>query len=126
MSVILTVNSLFETCTNDLQNPHVLQVMNTFKRKGLNQINFYTQRLPDNPVIFTQLEPIMRRGKSDIEDLIKNNLVTKDDKEVVKALERITNIFTLCQNEVLKIQPPQPNRAHLSQLLDKLLLLHTT
>ena len=106
MSVIDTVKSLFEACTNDLQNPNVLEIMNTFKRKGVNLINSYTQRLPGNPVIFAHLEPIMRRAKSSIADLVKKNLVTANDTDVVQAQERITNIYTLCFNEVLRIQPP--------------------
>jgi hypothetical protein len=119
MSVIDTVKSLFETCTNDLQNPNVLEIMNTFKRKGLSLINSYTQRLPGNPVIFAQLEPVMRRAKSSIEDLVKQNLVTANDTDVVQAQQRITNMYTLCLNEVLRIQPPTQQQ-EVSTLLMKL------
>jgi hypothetical protein len=104
MSVIDTVKSLFEACTNDLQNPNVLEIMNTFKQKGVNLIISYTHRLPGNPVIFAQLEPVMRRAKLDIQDLVKQNLVTANDIDVVQAQERVTNIYTHCLNEVLRIQ----------------------
>ena len=117
MSVIDTVKGLFEICTNDLQNPEILEIMNTFKRRGLKEINFYTERLPGNPLVFAQLEPIMRRAKLTIEDLVKNNVVTQND--TVQAQERITNIYTLCEEEVLRIQL-QKQASTVSTLLTEL------
>ena len=100
-SVIDNVKRLFETCTDDLQNPKVCAIMQTFKRQGLRAFRVYGDLERD---LFTQLEPIMRGSRGSIE-LLEN------DTDVVKAKKCITDIYTCIFNEVsrereLPVQPP--------------------
>jgi hypothetical protein len=95
------VKRLFETCTDDLQNPKVCAIMQTFKRQGLRAFRVYGDLERD---LFTQLEPIMRGARGSIE-LLEN------DADVVKAKKCITDIYTCIFNEVsrereLPVQPP--------------------
>ena len=107
-NVIDNVKGFFEKCTNDLQNPNVRDVMETFKRQGLREINFYGNR---NRLVFTQLEPIMRQTRLSIEDLVRDKVVTENYTDILKANQCITDIYTCIFNEVhrgtwLPVQPP--------------------
>jgi hypothetical protein len=115
--VIDTVKGFFEICMNDLQNPQVLDIMQTFKRKGLQQINFYGNR---NRVVFTQLEPIMRRAKNSIEDLVKHNVVTENDADVVKAKQCIEDMYTCILTEIRRGMSLNTQHPGMSALLMKL------
>ena len=116
-NVIDTVKGFFEKCTNDLQNPQVREVMETFKRKGLQEINFYGNR---NRVVFTQLEPIMRRAKISIEDLVKHNVVTENDADVVNAKKCIEDMYTCILTEIRRGMSLNTQQPGMSALLMKL------
>jgi hypothetical protein len=115
--VIDTVKGFFEICMNDLQNPQVLDIMQTFKRKGLQEINFYGNR---NRVVFTQLEPIMRRANNSIEDLVKHDVVTENDADVVKAKHCIEDIHMCIQTEIQREMSSNMQQPGMSVLLMKL------
>ena len=115
--VIDTVKDFFEKCMNDLQNPQVREVMETFKRKGLQEINFYGNR---NRVVFTQLEPIMRRANNSIEDLVKHNVVTENDTDVVKAKKCIEDMYTCILTEIRRGMSSNMQQPGMSVLLMKL------
>jgi hypothetical protein len=113
--VIDTVKGFFEKCTNDLQNPQVLDIMQTFKRNGLQQINGNRNR-----VVFTQLEPIMRRAKNSIEDLVKHNVVTENDADVVNAKKCIEDMYTCILTEIHRGMSLNTQHPGMSALLMKL------
>jgi hypothetical protein len=122
-TVIDTIQGFFEKCTNDLQNPQVREVMETFKRKGLQEINFYGNR---NLAVFTQLEPIMRRARESIESLVKDNIVTENDADVVNAKQCIENMYTCILTEIrrgISLNTQQPG---MSALLMKLKIVWTS
>jgi hypothetical protein len=85
LSVVDNVKHLFETCTDDLQNTNVSQIMETFQRRVLRAFRDYGTRQRD---LFIQLEPIIGRTRATI-SLLEN------DTDVVKAKQRITDIFSL-------------------------------
>jgi len=116
-NVLDTVKDFFEKCTNDLQNPQVREVMETFKRKGLKEINFYGNR---NRVVFIQLEPIMRRARESIEDLVKHNVVTENDVDVVNAKKCIEDMYTCILTEIRRGMSLNTQQPGMSALLMKL------
>ena len=91
--------------------------METFKRKGLQEINFYGNR---NRVVFTQLEPIMRRARESIEDLVKHNVVTENDADVVNAKKCIEDMYTCVLTEIRRGMSLNTQQPGMSALLMKL------
>jgi hypothetical protein len=113
MAQTVTLKSLFETCTDNIQNRNdtndfwnVHRIMKTLKAQGLQTI----ESCQNLDTLLEQLESIITTAYSNIQQLINRGVTEKNDEQVVSARAHITDISKEIDNirqRYIKTEPVQ-------------------